>query len=86
MQIRTSHNICSGCVQGMSNDVALALESWWQMPALPGAADDDDDSLLGPWREPDGELSLLRAGGRERRAFRPVVSGEEEGQVMRERS
>lgn len=47
----------------MSNDVALALESWWQMPALPGAADDDDDSLLGPWREPDGELSLLRAGG-----------------------
>ena len=42
-------------VQGMSNDVALALESWWQMPALPGPDDDGDDGLLGPWREPGSE-------------------------------
>ena len=54
----------------MSNDVALALQSWWQMPALPAAADDDDDddddSLLLPRTGPGtSESSPLgpRAGG-----------------------
>ena len=54
----------------MSNDVALALQSWWQMPALPAADDDDDDddddSLLLPRPGPGtSESSPLapRAGG-----------------------
>ena len=46
--------------QRMSNDVALALQSWWQMPALPAAADDEDGE------EDDGLPSPLgpRAGQR----------------------
>ena len=54
----------------MSNDVALALQSWWQMPALPAADDDDDDDddddgLLRSWPGPGSEPSPLvpRAGG-----------------------
>jgi len=46
--------------QRMSTDVALALQSWWQMPALPAAADDEDGE------EDDGLPSPLgpRAGQR----------------------
>jgi hypothetical protein len=51
----------------MSNDVALALQSWWQMPALPAAEDDDDDGGGGGGGGDggdggDGDEGLLRQG------------------------
>jgi len=48
----------------MSNDVALALQSWWQMPALPAAEDDDDDGGGGGGGGGggDGDEGLLRQG------------------------
>ena len=56
--------------QGMSNDVALALQSWWQMPALPAAADEDGEEDDG--EEDDGLPSPLGArAGQRASAARP---------------
>ena len=57
--------------QGMSNDVALALQSWWQMPALPAAADEDgeeDDGLPSPLGARAGQrASAARPGATSRK-------------------